>query len=91
MRDGGVCGCAVPRVYANLNAGLMVGDYVLLQASSSLSSESPAPLSKLDRVKLFVELLIKTIRSDDMLSVVTFGTTARVVLPLRRMSDDAKV
>jgi len=49
------------------------------------------PLSKLDRVKMFVELLVKTIRNDDMLGIVTFGTTARVVLPLRRMSDDDKV
>jgi len=59
--------------------------------ASSLSSDSQAPLSKLDRVKMFVELLIKTIRSEDMLAIVTFGTTARVVLPLRRMSDDDKV
>ena len=66
---------------------------MMTQASISLSSDSPssAPLSKLDRVKMFVELLIKTIRNDDMLSVVAFGTTARVVLPLRRMSDEAKV
>ena len=42
-------------------------------------------------MKLFVELLIKTIRNDDMLAIVTFGTTARVVQPLRRMADDAKV
>jgi len=48
-------------------------------------------LSKLDRVKLFVELLIKTIRNEDMLAIVTFGTTARVVQPLRRMTDDVKV
>jgi len=40
---------------------------------------------------MFVELLIKTIRNEDMLAIVTFGTTARVVLPLRRMSDDDKV
>jgi len=64
-----------------------------MQASSSVNSDSvqAGPLSKLDRVKLFVELLIKTVRSDDMLAVVTFGTSARVVQPLRRMSDDAKV
>ena len=64
---------------------------VFLQASTSPSSDTPSPLSKLDRVKLFVELLIKAIRNDDMLSIVTFGTTARVVQPLRRMTDDAKV
>jgi len=62
-----------------------------VQASTSISSDTPSALSKLDRVKMFVELLIKTIRSDDMLAIVTFGTTARVVQPLRRMTDDAKV
>ena len=61
------------------------------QASSLSSESSPATLSKLERVKMFVELLIKTIRNEDMLAIVTFGTTARVVLPLRRMADDAKV
>jgi len=40
---------------------------------------------------MFAELLIKTIRTDDMLSIVAFGTTARVVQPMRRMCDEAKV
>jgi len=62
-----------------------------IQASTSQSSDTASPLSKLDRVKLFVELLVKTIRNEDMLAIVTFGTTARVVQPLRRMTDDVKV
>jgi len=56
-----------------------------------MNSDSSAPLTKLERVKMFVDLLIKTIRTDDMLSIVTFGTTARVVQPMRRMCDEAKV
>lgn len=48
-------------------------------------------LSKLDRVKTFAELLVKTIGHDDQLAIVTFGTTSRVVCPMKRMTDDAKV
>ena len=62
-----------------------------MNSADTAAAASAAPLSKLDRVKLFVELLIKTIGSDDMLSIVTFATSARVVQPLRRMTDDAKV
>jgi hypothetical protein len=48
-------------------------------------------LTKLERVKLFAELLVKTIGHDDYLAIVTFGTTSRVVFSMRRMTDEAKV
>jgi hypothetical protein len=48
------------------------------------------PLSKLDRVKMFAELLVKSVSNDDHLSVVTFGTVSRVVVPLRRMTEESK-
>ena len=70
---------------------VQVSSSVNLADTAAAAAASSAPLSKLDRVKLFVELLIKTIGSDDMLSIVTFATSARVVQPLRRMTDDAKV
>jgi len=53
--------------------------------------ETPRQLSKLDRVKLFAELLIKTVGHDDQLAIVTFGTTAHVVSSMKRMTDEAKV
>lgn len=47
-------------------------------------------LSKLERIKLFAKLLINTIGHEDHLSIVTFGTTAQVIVPLMKMSIDAK-
>lgn len=48
-------------------------------------------VSKLDQVKLFMQLLIKSMGQEEFLSVVTFGTKAKVVVPLRKMTADAKV
>ena len=65
----------------------------VLDASLSMR-ESYGPderLSKIDRVKIFVQLLVKTMSSDDWLGIVTFGTDARVVLPLQRLTEEVKV
>jgi len=66
---------------------------VVLDVSHSMSESygSDSKLSKLERIKLFAKLLVKTIGHEDHLSMVTFGTTAEVVFPLRRMSTEAKV
>ena len=48
-------------------------------------------LSKIDRVKIFAQLLVKTMSSDDWLGIVTFGTDARVVLPLQKLTEEVKV
>lgn len=63
-----------------------------LDASLSMR-ESYGPderLSKIDRVKIFAQLLVKTMSSDDWLGVVTFGTDARVVLPLQKLTEEVK-
>ena len=65
----------------------------VLDASLSMR-ESYGPderLSKIDRVKIFVQLLVKTMSNDDWLGIVTFGADARVVLPLQRLTEEVKV
>ena len=65
----------------------------VLDASLSMR-ESYGPderLSKIDRVKIFAQLLVKTMSSDDWLGLVTYGTDARVVLPLQKLTDEVKV
>jgi len=47
--------------------------------------------SKLERVKRFAKLLVASIGNEDQLSIVTFGTTAEVVVPLKRMTEEAQV
>ncbi|KAK2169337.1 hypothetical protein LSH36_11g12001 [Paralvinella palmiformis] len=48
-------------------------------------------VSKLDKVKMFIQLLIHSLNNDDYLSIVTFGTVSNVIFPLTRMSRDGKV
>ena len=48
-------------------------------------------MSKLDRAKIFIHLLVQHMRNDDYLGIVTFGTTAKLVSPLVIMSEDNKV
>ena len=65
----------------------------VLDASLSMR-ESYGPderLSKIDRVKIFAQLLVKTMSSDDWLGLVTYGADARVVLPLTKLTDAVKV
>lgn len=66
---------------------------VVLDVSHSMAEPygSDSKLSKLERIKLFAKLLVKTIGHEDHLSLVIFGTTAEVVFPLKKMSADAKV
>ena len=40
---------------------------------------------------MFTEMLIKTLNNEDHLGVVTFGTTAKVAFPVKRMGPDVKV
>lgn len=48
-------------------------------------------VSKLDRVKAFVHLLMTSLNEEDSLAIVAFGTKAEVVCKLRKMTPDAKV
>ncbi len=48
-------------------------------------------LSKLERMKLFAQLLVRALSEEDFLGIVTFGTHADVVFPLTRMSEHEKV
>ena len=43
------------------------------------------------QVKLFAQLLASTMDEEDYLGIVTFGTKANVVLPLMKMTPEAKV
>ena len=48
-------------------------------------------ISKLDKIKMFAQLMVRSLSEQDFLSVVTFGTNSEVVFPLTRMSEDEKV
>ena len=67
----------------------------VLDVSHSMGEQyGPDPLApcKLERVKLFARLLVQhALGNEDQLAIVTFGTTAEVVLPLKRMTEDAQV
>ena len=56
-------------------------------------SESYGPddtISKLDKIKMFAQLLVRSMNEEDFLSIITFGTNSDVVFPLSRMTDDDK-
>ena len=48
-------------------------------------------ISKLDKIKLFTQLLVRSMNDDDSLGIVIFGTQAKVALPLSTMSQENKV
>ena len=48
-------------------------------------------MSKLEKVKLFAQLLASTMDEDDYLAIITFGTKANIALPLMKMTPEAKV
>ena len=51
----------------------------------------PDGISKLDKIKMFVRLLVENMSPEDDLGIVTFGTVSNVALPLTRMDLDGKV
>ena len=57
----------------------------------SESYGSDETISKLDKIKMFAQLLVRSLSEEDFLSIVTFGTNSHVVFPLTRMSEDEKV
>ncbi len=48
-------------------------------------------VSKLEKIKIFAQLLINSMPEDDYLGIVTFGTKSNSIFPLTKMSDDNKV
>lgn len=47
--------------------------------------------SKLDKIKLFAHVLVRYMSDDNYLGIVVFGTKARTMLPLCRMSPETRV
>ena len=66
---------------------------VVIDISHSMSEPYGADdqMSKLDKVKLFAQLLAATMDEEDYMGIVTFGTVAQIVMPLTKMDPEAKV
>ena len=65
---------------------------VVLDISCSMEEPyGPDGISKLDKIKMFVRLLVENMSPEDDLGIVTFGTVSNVALPLTRMDLDGKV
>ena len=48
-------------------------------------------MSKLDRTKIFINILVQQMKAEDYLGIVAFGTTAKLISPLVKMTEDNKV
>ena len=48
-------------------------------------------ISKLEKIKLFAQLLVRSLHDGDFLGIVTFGTNSQVVYPLTKLTEEEKV
>ena len=69
----------------------MAEPYGAAKVVGAADDDETAGVSKLEQVKLFMQLLIKSMSQEEFLSIVTFGTNAKVVVPLKKMTQEAKV
>ncbi|ESO10795.1 hypothetical protein HELRODRAFT_167294 [Helobdella robusta] len=61
-----------------------------LSGGPAATAASAAGFSKLDRIKIFGKLLAEVIGEENQVGVVVFGTNAEVLLPMCKMTADAK-
>ncbi|ELT98426.1 hypothetical protein CAPTEDRAFT_224679 [Capitella teleta] len=61
-----------------------------MASGTCTGDDEEAGVSKLEQVKLFMQLLIRSMSQEEFLAIVTFGTNSTVVVPLKKMTQEAK-